>query len=207
MKTLLIVDAQNDFMKGGSLEVKEANKIIPVINELLNKFDLIIFTKDWHPADHKSFASQHKNGKLFETIKLNGLDQSLTPDHCIQYNDGSKLHEDIDLSKIKGDFYFFKKGLDKKVDSYSGFYDSGKKHFTGLSKFLKERDVHQVFITGLALDFCVKHTMIDSINEGFETILILDGTKGTTKEGSEEAKKEFLEIGGKIIESWELQSF
>lgn len=206
MKTLVVVDAQYDFMPGGALAVENGDKIVPVINELLPKFDLVIFTKDWHPANHKSFASQHDNKNTFDMIKLNGLDQVLWPDHCIQDTRGSDIHDDIDFGKINGDFYIFKKGMDPKVDSYSGFYDNGRRNSTGLKDFLEEKNVHEVFIVGLALDFCVEYTAIDSALEGFDTILIKDGTRSLKPDISDTLKK-FQEAGVKIIESWELDLY
>jgi nicotinamidase/pyrazinamidase len=207
MKALIVVDAQYDFMPGGNLAVPEGDKIIPVVNDLIPKFDLIIFTKDWHPKDHKSFASQHEAKNVFEEIELNGLTQVLWPDHCVQDTLGSEIHKEIDFSKISGDFYFFKKGMDKGVDSYSAFYDNGRKNSTGLSKFLNEKNVSKVFITGLALDFCVAFTAIDSAFEGFETIVIKDATKAINETNTERVFKEFDEANVKIIESWELPLF
>lgn len=184
-QALIIVDAQNDFMPGGSLAVPNGNEIIPVINALLPNFELIIFTQDWHPENHKSFASQHKDKKVYDKINLNGLDQILWPDHCIQNSYGANIHKEIDLGKITGNFYIFKKGMDPEVDSYSGFYDNGKKNSTGLAEFLKERDVKTVNIVGLALDFCVAYTAIDAASEGFKTFVIADGTRAITKSDKE----------------------
>lgn len=201
MKALIVVDAQYDFMPGGSLAVKDGDKIIPVINNLLTKFDLVIFTKDWHPAKMEAFASYH-NKQPFETYtNSKGKEDTLWPDHCVQNTRGADIHEGIDFNLIKGDFYIFKKGVEENEHPYSGFGAEG------LKEFLEKRNVHQVFVCGLALDFCVKDTMIDSIKEGFETVLVIDGTRGISPEGSEEAIKEFLTIGGKIIESWELPLF
>jgi len=174
---LLVVDPQYDFMPGGALEVPDGDKIIPVINKLISNFDTVIFTKDWHPRNHKSFASQHPGKNVFDKIELNGLEQILWPDHCIQHTKGSDLHKYIDFSLIKKDFYLFKKGIDPEIDSYSAFYDNGKKNSTGLTEFLKGKDITKVHIVGLAMDFCVKFTAIDSVKDGFETTLILDGTR------------------------------
>lgn len=124
MKALIVVDVQNDFCPEGSLQVPKGDEIVPIINELLPKFDLVIFTKDWHTADHKSFASQHKNHDIFDTIELNGIKQILWPDHCVQDTPGADFHPDLDLSKCKKDFYIFKKGIDPEIDSYSAFYDN-----------------------------------------------------------------------------------
>jgi nicotinamidase/pyrazinamidase len=206
VKALIIVDAQNDFMPGGALAVKEGDRIIPVINSLLPKFDLVIFTKDWHPSNHKSFASQHEGAKEFDMIDLNGLDQVLWPDHCVQNTPGADLHPDIDFGKIKGDFYIFKKGMDPETDSYSGFYDNGRKNSTGLKEFLEERGVAQTYICGLALDYCVSYTAIDSAMEGFKTCVIEDATKSIDPDINE-VLKNFREAGVSFIESWELDMY
>lgn len=205
-KCLIIVDPQNDFMTNGALAVPNAEEIIPVINNLLPKFELIIFTKDWHPENHKSFASQHKNKKPFDIIELNGLEQVLWPDHCINNEKGSEFHDDIDFNRINGKFYIFKKGMDPEVDSYSGFYDNGRKYSTGLADFLKEKGVEETYLVGLALDFCLEYTAIDSAMEGFETVVIKDGTRPLNSDISNTLNK-FREAGVKMIESWELNMY
>lgn len=206
MKALIVVDAQYDFMPGGALEVKEGDRIVPIINELLPKFDLVIFTKDWHPSDHKSFASNHDAGREFDLIQLNGLDQVLWPDHCIQNTRGSDIHDGIDYGLINGDFYFFKKGMDPDVDSYSGFYDNGRKNSTGLSEFLKERGVDEVFICGLALDFCVEYTAVDAAKEGFKTVVIEDATR-PLDEDINSVLLTFHKNGITMIDSFELDEY
>lgn len=203
---LIIVDVQNDFLPDGSLPVPEGNKIIPIINKLIPDFDLIIFTQDWHPNDHKSFASQHPDKNVFDSINLNGLNQVLWPDHCIQGTIGADICNDININEIKGDFYIFKKGIDKEVDSYSGFYDNGKKNSTGLAEFLNERNVTRVFICGLAMDFCVKYTAIDAAMEGFDTVVIEDATQPIDQDINN-LLKEFQEAGVKLIDSWEISMY
>jgi len=206
MKALIIVDAQNDFMPGGALAVTEGDGIIPIINSLLPKFDLVIFTKDWHPANHKSFASQHDGEKEFDMIDLNGLEQVLWPDHCVQNTPGADIHPGIDFGKIKGDFYIFKKGMDPEVDSYSGFYDNGRKNSTGLNEFLDEKGVTDIYICGLALDYCVSYTAIDSAMAGFKTCVIEDATRSISPDVNE-VLINFHEAGVALIESWELEMY
>jgi nicotinamidase/pyrazinamidase len=181
-KALIVVDAQYDFMPvskedyengmGGALAVKEGDQIIPVINELLKNFDLVIFTKDWHPIGMNAFASSHKSKKPFDTYEVNGVSDTLWPDHCVQNTMGAEIHKDIDFSLIKGDFYIFKKGLDKNCHPYSGFGAEG------LLEFLQERKVEELVIVGLATDFCVKDTVLDSVKYGFKTTVIWDGCRG-----------------------------
>jgi nicotinamidase/pyrazinamidase len=123
MKTLIIVDVQNDFMPGGRLEVPESNRIIPVINRIQNYYDLIVATQDWHPINHKSFASNHPVRKPFDTIMLNGIKQTLWPDHCVQGSEGAAFHPGLETNRISA---IFRKGMDPEIDSYSGFYDNNQ---------------------------------------------------------------------------------
>jgi len=175
-KALIVVDAQYDFMDGGSLAVPNGSEIIPVINHEIKQHDIVIFTRDFHPANHKSFASQHEDKNEFDTIDLNGLEQVLWPDHCIQNHRGSDLHDDIEFENCK-EFYIFKKGIDPEVDSYSGFYDNGGKNSTGLSEFLKDKGITDLTIMGLAGEYCVKFTALDAIKEGFKVKLNLNGIR------------------------------
>ncbi len=174
-KALIIVDVQNDFCEGGALAVPEANSIIPYINLLLeeNQYDEIILTQDWHPANHKSFASN--NGKnVGETITLNGGAQFMWPDHCIQDTFGAEFHPDLNREKVT---HVIQKGKNVEIDSYSGFQDNNHFMKTGLEDYLKYHDIQLVEIVGLALDYCVKFTAIDAFNAGFITCLHFNGTK------------------------------
>lgn len=179
-KVLIVVDVQYDFMPGGSLAVEEGDKIVPIINKFLPKFELIIFTKDWHLINNTYFADSHKGKKPFDQMKLNGKMDTLWPVHCIQNTRGADLHDDIDFGLIKGDFYFFKRGEERNWHPYSGFGDHVKK--TDLEGFLNRREITDVIIVGLATDFCCKDTAIDAANLGFNTTLILDGTKPINKD-------------------------
>jgi len=198
MKALIIVDVQNDFCPGGSLAVKDGDKVIPVINKLMSEFDLVIFTKDWHPEGMKAFASSYKTKKPFDKYKVNGVEDTLWPDHCIQNTIGAELHKDLNLALIKKDFYIFKKGTEKNHHPYSGFDG------TELAEFLEERKVDKVFICGLALDYCCVDTAIDASFLGLDTTLILDATKPVNENNIEETLIKLYEANVKIIESWEI---
>jgi nicotinamidase/pyrazinamidase len=197
---LIVVDVQNDFCDGGALEVKKGNEVIPVINKLIKTqiFDFIIATQDWHPRDHKSFASNHKNKNIYDVIKLNGIEQVLWPDHCIQRTKGARFHNDLDLGKK---YYVFKKGKNPNIDSYSGFYDNDHKTSTGLNEFLTKNKIIEVYITGLATDYCVKFTALDSVKEGYKTYIIKEAIRGVNinKDDSKKALKEMKEKGCKVI--------
>jgi len=174
-KALIIVDIQNDFCEGGALAVPNADDIIPYINMLTheNEYDEIILTQDWHPADHKSFASN--NGKnVGETINLNGVSQFMWPDHCVQGTFGAEFHPNLNRDKVT---HIIQKGKNVEIDSYSGFQDNNHFMKTGLEDYLKYHDIQLVEIVGLALDYCVKFTSIDAFDAGFITCLHFNGTK------------------------------
>lgn len=197
-KALLIVDVQNDFVPGGTLAVKKGDQIIPLINALLQKnFDHKIATKDWHPSNHGSFASQHHK-KPGEVIILNGIQQILWPDHCIQNSSGSDFVPGWDVGKIEKIFY---KGTDAGIDSYSTFFDNDHRKSTGLKEYLRERGVVEVFIAGLATDYCVKYSALDSVKSGFKTYVIKDACRGVNLKpnDSQLALDEMQKMGAEII--------
>lgn len=196
-RVLIVVDPQVDFFDGGRLQVANSLGIIPKINELtkMEMFDFVVITKDWHPANHKSFASQH-NKNVFDTVMLNGIQQTLWPDHCVQDTEGAEIHPDIDL-KIKN-LYIFKKGMNPEVDSYSAFYENDGVTSTGLTEFLKDNGVECVDIVGLAYDYCVSYTALDSA-KNFKTRVIQDVTQYISEETAEKATQLMLENGVSVI--------
>ena len=198
MTALIIVDIQNDFIPGGKLAVPFGNQIIPLVNELQESFELVVATQDWHPSNHKSFASNHENKNPFEKITLHGLEQVLWPDHCIQGSVGAQFHNDLNMNKVEG---IFRKGVDREIDSYSGFYDNGYKKSTGLAGYLRDRKVQKVYVCGLAADYCVFYTANDALKENFETYIIEDATRAIDSKGFEKAKDMILSSGGHIIKS------
>jgi len=197
MKALIIVDVQNDFIPGGALEVAEGDHIVPIINQLQEKFDLIVATQDWHPADHGSFALNHPDKNIGDFVDLNGINQILWPVHCVQGSYGAEFHIDLKKDKWKA---IFQKGTNPKVDSYSGFFDNNRQGDTGLSKFLKDHGVKEVFVCGLAEDYCVKFTVLDGLAEGFEVHLILDATRAVNIHPDDFAKAMIdMENAGAVI--------
>ena len=198
MKTLIIVDPQNDFMPGGSLAVPNGDEIIPIINKLQEKFDLVIASQDWHPEGHASFASSHKGKNEFETIELNGIEQVMWPEHCVQNTEGAEFHKDLKTAKIEA---IFRKGTSLEIDSYSAFYDNKHLKSTGLSGYLKEKNAEDLYFCGLAAEICVHFTAIDAIKEGFKATIIEDATRALNAEDFGKAKAELKELGGKVITS------
>ncbi|MFD2201356.1 bifunctional nicotinamidase/pyrazinamidase [Shivajiella indica] len=203
MRALIIVDMQNDFTPGGALAVEDGDQIIPIINRIQDEFDFIVATQDWHPADHGSFAANHSGKKIGDFIDLNGVQQILWPIHCVQESFGADFHPDIEMGKWKA---VFQKGTNPKVDSYSGFFDNNRQGDTGLSTYLKSNKISEIFVCGLAADYCVKFTVLDGIMEGFKTNLIKDATKAVNlKPGDFEASlKEMKEAGASIVSSNEI---
>ncbi len=175
MKALIIVDVQNDFCPGGALAVKEGDQVVLPINRLQEIFPLVVATQDWHPKDHGSFASQHPGKKPGDMMKLKGLDQILWPDHCVQATKGAEF---VDTLKKKSIKKIFRKGIDRTIDSYSGFFDNGHRRSTGLGDYLKEKKVREVYVVGLATDYCVKATALDAAELGFRTHVIVDACRG-----------------------------
>lgn len=197
MKALIVVDIQNDFLQGGSLAVPVGNEIIPVINSIQEKFDLVVATQDWHPKGHKSFASQHSNKSVYDKIDLNGIEQVLWPDHCVQGTVGAEISSELNQNKIEA---IFRKGMNTTIDSYSGFYDNGKLKCTGLGDFLKGRGVKEIFVCGLAADYCVYFTAKDALELGFTSTIIENATKAIDVSNFENIKRNFIQSGGNIIE-------
>jgi nicotinamidase/pyrazinamidase len=172
---LLLIDLQNDFLPGGALAVPCGDEVIPVANSVQPLFDLIVATQDWHPANHGSFAANHPGKQPFEQIHLFGLPQTLWPVHCVQGTPGADFAPGMDRSRWAA---VFQKGTDPKVDSYSGLFDNGRRRATGLGDFLKARGVTEVYVMGLATDYCVKWTALDALDLGFTVCLITDGCRG-----------------------------
>jgi nicotinamidase/pyrazinamidase len=175
MKTLILVDIQSDFCPGGALAVAEGDRVVEVANAISRRFDLVVATQDWHPPGHGSFASSNPGHVPGELISLGGLEQVLWPDHCVYGSEGAEFHSDLDLGPVEA---IFRKGTDRSFDSYSGFFDNGRRKDTGLAAYLRGRGVDEVFVMGLATDYCVKFTALDALESGFRTSLIEDGCRG-----------------------------
>jgi nicotinamidase/pyrazinamidase len=204
MKALILVDIQNDFLPGGALAVPNGDEVIPVANQLQRVFPLVVATQDWHPPNHGSFAANHPGRKIFEQIDLNGLPQTLWPVHCVQNTAGAQLAPGLHRERIAK---VFPKGTDPAVDSYSGLFDNGRRHSTGLGEWLKAQDVAEVYVCGLATDYCVKFTALDAARMGFKTYLIEDASRGVNlrPEDVPRAIEEMQQAEIKIVTSTELR--
>jgi nicotinamidase/pyrazinamidase len=199
-KALIIIDVQNDFCPGGSLAVPGGDEIIPTINKLNGKFERIIATQDWHPHNHMSFAVNHPEKKDFDIIDYDGIKQVLWPEHCIFGTKGADFHPELDIKNVN---LIIRKGSNPWIDSYSAFRENDKKTITGLEGYLKNLQIKEIYLCGLALDYCVFYSAMDSRELGFGTYVIIDATKGIdSPEGSiDRAFEEMRKKGIKIINS------
>ena len=196
---LLVVDVQNCFLPDGTLPVSGGNEIIPIINALGNKFKNVIFTQDWHTPNHTSFASSHRGKKPFETIQLSYGNQVLWPDHCVQGSDDAKLAASLHIPHAQ---LIIRKGYHNEIDSYSTFIAADKKTKTGLTGYLQERELTEVYVCGLATDFCVSWSAIDARRAGLDVWVIEDACRGIDLNGSLDAAwQSMAEAGVKRIHS------
>lgn len=198
---LILVDIQNDFLPTGSLPVPEGDAVIPVVNRLQQHFDgLIVASQDWHPPGHMSFASSHPGRAPFEVTEVDGLEQTLWPEHCVQGTAGAEFAPALELQRVAR---VFRKGTDPRIDSYSAFHDNGHRKSTGLADYLREQGVEKVCVTGLAADVCVHFTAMDALREGFDTVVVTDAVRGVNlRDGDvERCHDEFAAAGGQLVDS------
>ena len=203
MNALIIVDLQNDFLPGGALPVPRGDEVIPLANELQRRFDLVLATQDWHPPDDGSFAANHSGKKPGDRIILDGIEQILWPVHCVQNTHGAEFAPSFDTSRIA---HIFHKGIDPRIDSYSTFFDNAHRRTTGLGDYLKERSIEDIYLLGLALDYCVKYSALDARQLGFNTRIVVDACRGIGLEPGDldRALDEMKRAGAILLESREL---
>ena len=190
---LVVIDVQNDFCPGGALEVPDGDAVVERINRLADKFLVKVFTQDWHPSDHASFAANHAGKQPFDTVDLSYGTQVLWPPHCVQGTRGAEFHADLKTSEAD---VIVRKGFRAEIDSYSAFFENDRGTPTGLDGYLRSRGVEKIFCAGLATDFCVRYSAVDAARLGFEVILIEDACRAIDLDGSlGTAMKEMRELG------------
>ena len=195
----LIIDVQNDFCPGGALAVADGDAVVAPINSLSSKFTHRVVTQDWHPAGHLSFACSHAGAEPFSEIELAYGPQTLWPEHCVQGSEGAAFHKDLEVT---GAELIIRKGFRREVDSYSAFFENDKKTATGLAGYLKERGFQRVFLAGLATDFCVTFSALDSVTHEFDTYVFEDACRSINMNGSLEASRQKMtDAGVKLIHS------
>ena len=202
---LVLVDIQNDFITG-SLPVPNAMDIIPLINQIRNegKWEAGVYlTQDWHPLDHKSFSSNNDNAPLFSVIDIAGMgEQVMWPNHCVQGSHGAEFYPELIR---RDDDVIIRKGTNRNADSYSGFGDASLEKSaekTDLERLLKAAGATDVYICGLATDFCVSFTAKDAARFGFQAHCILSASRGITPEGCASETAAMKALGVRIIEQW-----
>lgn len=196
---LLVVDVQNDFVPGGQLAVPDGAAIVPIINRLGTCFEHVILTQDWHPKEHISFASNHPNLAAFSSIELNYGRQTLWPHHCVQNSWGAALHAELNLPHAQ---LILRKGCHRSIDSYSAFVEADRSRQTGLTGYLQQRNIHTLYLAGLALDFCVAWSALDACAAGFDTWVIVDACRAIDLNGSQANALDAMEAAGvKFINS------
>jgi nicotinamidase/pyrazinamidase len=203
MNALILVDLQNDFLPGGALAVPHGDEVIPLANELQQRFELVLATKDRHPPDHGSFAANHPGKQPGDRIMLDGIEQILWPVHCVQNTHGADFAAAFDTSRIA---HVFHKGIDPKIDSYSTFFDNAHRRHTGLAHYLEKRGIDDVYLMGLALDYCVKYSVLDARQLGLNTHVIIDGCRGIGLDAGDIdcALDEMKRIGAVLLQSSDL---
>jgi nicotinamidase/pyrazinamidase len=203
MKALIIVDLQNDFLSGGALAVPHGDQVIPLANKLQQRFDLVLATQDWHPPDHGSFATNHPKKNPGDRIMLDGIEQILWPVHCVQKTHGAEFFPSFNTKRIA---HVFHKGIDPRIDSYSTFFDNAHRRPTGLAEYLKARSIKDIYLLGLALDYCVKYSALDARQLGLNTHVILDGCRGIDLEPGDidRTLDEMKRVGAILLQSSDL---
>jgi nicotinamidase/pyrazinamidase len=203
MKALILVDIQNDFVEDGNLAVPDGSAVVGPANKLQPFYDLVVATQDWHPPDHGSFAANQPGKQPGEIIELAGLPQILWPTHCVQGTQGADFVAGLERNRWAA---VFQKGTDLSIDSYSGFFDNGKRKATGLGDFLKARGMDEVHVLGLATDYCVKFTALDAQSLGFTTSLVVDASRGVNLQAGDvdRALEEMNAAGIRLLQKDEI---
>ncbi len=197
---MLVIDVQNDFMPFGALPVANGDEVVAVANHLMGRFEIVVGTQDWHPRDHGSFAVNHPGASPGETVELGGVSQVLWPVHCVQGTPGASFHSALDVAGIT---HVIRKGSHANIDSYSGFFDNGRRKSTGMADLLTALGVAEVVVCGLATDYCVKATALDALDLGFGAAVVTDGCRAVNLspgDGSN-ALREMADAGARVIES------
>jgi nicotinamidase/pyrazinamidase len=190
---LIAVDVQNDFCPGGRLAVPRGDEVIGPINRLIERFDHVVLTQDWHPLGHASFASSHRGADPYDQIDTPYGAQTLWPDHCVQGTPGAEFHPALATTKAE---LILRKGFHPAIDSYSAFVENDRRTATGLAAYLRERGFRRVFLAGLAFDFCVLWSAEDARRLGFEAIVVENASRALDLDGSRNAALERLRAAG-----------
>ena len=190
---LIVIDVQNDFCPGGALAVPKGDEVVRPINRLVEAFEHVVLTQDWHPKGHSSFASSHTGAAPFSNIAMPYGEQTLWPDHCVQGTPGAEFHRDLAWTKAE---LIVRKGFRRAIDSYSAFFENDRTTPTGLGGYLKERGLSRLVLAGLATDFCVAYSALDAARLGFEVAVAMDACRAIDLGGSLKAAEERMRAAG-----------
>jgi nicotinamidase/pyrazinamidase len=194
-EALVVVDVQNDFCPGGALAVPDGDAVVPVIGRLQRQFETVVLTQDWHPAGHRSFASNH-GAEPFGTVEMPYGTQVLWPDHCVQGTEGAAFHPGLDTTRA---VLVIRKGFRPEIDSYSAFFENDRQTVTGLAGYLRERGIGRVTLAGLATDFCVGYSALDAVRLGFGVRVVEDACRAINLQGSLARMMEEMRAAGVAI--------
>lgn len=199
----IAVDLQNDFCPGGALGVPDGDAVLPIVNRVIRRFPRAVATQDWHPAGHFSFASSRPGAELYSTVDSKGISQILWPDHCVQGTPGAAFHPELDLDPFN---LIIRKGFRPELDSYSTFFENDRTTPTGLHGWLRELGVTEVWLAGLATDFCVLYSALDAVCLGYTAYVLTDAVRAVNvPAGSEDrAFKSMAAAGARLITSAEI---
>lgn len=193
---LLVIDVQNDFCEGGALAVSGGSEIVKPINAMLGDYKTIVFSQDWHPAGHSSFASTHTHHQPYDVVKMPYGSQVLWPDHCVQGEHGAEFHAELQIDAAQ---LIIRKGFRAQIDSYSAFFENDHKTGTGLDGYLRSRGIEAVTIVGLALDFCVYYSALDARKLGYQVTVKQDACRAIDLDGSLDAALAEMKSAGVVI--------
>ncbi len=193
---LLVIDVQNDFCPGGALAVPDGDAVVPTINALMQRFQHVILTQDWHPNGHSSFASSHPGAEPFDAIDMPYGTQTLWPDHCVQGTPGAAFHPELALDRAE---LIIRKGFRPAIDSYSAFFENDQQTPTGLTGYLRERGLNRVFCCGLATDFCVRFSAEDAVRQGFATRVLTEACRAIDRDASLAQAQQAMLAAGVVL--------
>ncbi len=197
-EALIVIDVQNDFCPGGALAVNDGDSIITGINALMDDFQTVVLTQDWHPADHASFAANHDGAEPFSLTEMPYGPQVLWPVHCVIGSPGAALHRDLRTDPAQ---LVIRKGFRPEIDSYSAFFENDRETPTGLEGYLDSRGITQLTLVGLATDYCVAYSALDAVKLGFKVSVRRDLCRAIDLNGSlEEARAQMIGAGVVLID-------
>lgn len=193
---LIVIDMQNDFCPGGALAVAGGDQIVAPINDMMRDYDAVVLTQDWHPADHSSFAENHRDAQPFSVTQMPYGPQVLWPRHCVIGSEGADFHSGLRLDRAD---LVIRKGFRRQIDSYSAFFENDHETTTGLAGYLRDRGLTDLTLVGLAHDFCVAWSAIDAARLGFTVRVVESATRAIDLNGSRDQARTQMRQAGVVL--------